>query len=81
MAVSETPVEFSEKLHEGREKLAVTVCGPFIVTVVEALAVFPTFPLQLTKVYPLFTVAAIATAASLMSRCRRTSPLTCSCSE
>ena len=38
-------------------KFAVTLCGAVIVTVVDALALFATFPVQLENAYPLFGVA------------------------
>ena len=42
-------------------KLAVTVCGALIVTVVEALFALAALPVQFAKVYPVFAVAVIGT--------------------
>jgi len=62
IAGSETLGDDSERV-QASEKLAVTVSGALIVTVVEALPAFATFPLQLAKVYPALAAAPTDTIA------------------
>ena len=45
------------------EKLAVTVCGPLMVTLVELLLELATLPLQPANEYPLLAVALTGTSA------------------